>query len=618
MRIRQGLFAILLVLVSLAIMGCDSDLTPDNTIIVVSDGVTGEGAGANEILPNAIVYKVADKESEFFAKLLTAEKVEGANVQFYARSSEGSEWVKLGGEYTTGEDGKVALDGLGSYLAAKNLLNPGVLQLKARASHPLDTSLFVEDSLGIVRVLAEYPDEGEGDNPNPQVIFADHDNTVHATGGLNAIQDWINFLNVTKGDWPYVDDKVKGELDAHLEAGKDLVLITGMSPEIRYLCRQQMIDHFEKGNTRAIPIIVKEDLPYPHSPEFKAECLKTLKHLYGASKCLAMVGDTVRQDGYGAIANDIFYIPYQVNYEPDFWLLDTEGYGWIHPDTVVNNWEDVMQRIADGPKERPNYFMKHHTGFKNIAHRGGGELAPENTLVAYRKSMAVGADTLEADVHMTSDKVVVVSHDETVDRCTDGTGAIMGMTSEELRALDAGYWYTSDGGATYPWRGKGLTLPTLEEVFSDAELNQAPMVLEIKQEGAEIVEKVLDLIAAYDMQHKLILGGFDDSTLGLIKEMAAVKDLDIKTIFATDGVLEFTFTPLSIMQKPDYEMPADVLCLPNAMMTQVLMSKIRTLGMKCYVWTVNTEIEMKRQMDWLKVDGIMTDNPQRLEAVIEE
>lgn len=54
------------------------------------------------------------------------------------------------------------------------------------------------------------------------------------------------------------------------------------------------------------------------------------------------------------------------------------------------------------------------------------------------------------------------------------------------------------------------------------------------------------------------------------------------------------------------------------MMTQVLMSKIRILGMKCYIWTVNTEIEMKRQMNWLKVDGIMTDNPQRLNNVIEE
>jgi len=609
MRVKQAFFAILLILISFGIMGCDSDLTPENTIIVVSDGVTGEGAGANEILPNAIVYKVADKESESFAKLLLAEKVEGAKVQFYARSSEGSEWVTLGGEYTTGEDGKVTLDGLGSYLVAKNLLNPGVLQLKARASHPLDTSLFVEDSLGIVRVLAEYPDEGEGDNPNPQVIFADHDNTVHATGGLNAIQDWINFLNVTKGDWPYVDDKVKGELDAHLEAGKDLVLITGMSPEIRYLCRQQMIDHFEQGNTRAIPIIVKEDLPYPHSPEFKAECLKTLKHLYGATKCLAMVGDTVRQDGYGAIANDIFYIPYQVNYEPDFWLLDTEGYGWIHPDTVVNNWEDVMQRIADGPKERPNYFMKHHTGFKNIAHRGGGDLMPENTIEAYQNSLAVGADTLEADVHMTKDGVVVISHDETVDRCTNGSGAIVDKTLKELKALDA---------------GNGYRIPTLREAFelmapADAEPEDfIPMVLEIKQEGGEIVDKVLALIAEFNLENHIILGGFDQSTLELIKEKSAAMDLDIKTIFTTDGVLEFTFTPLSIMQKPDYEMPADVLCLPNAMMTQVLMSKIRILGMKCYIWTVNTEIEMKRQMNWLKVDGIMTDNPQRLNNVIEE
>jgi len=322
-----------------------------------------------------------------------------------------------------------------------------------------------------------------------------------------------------------------------------------------------------------------------------------------------MVGDTVRQDGYGAIANNIFYIPYQVNYEPDFWLLDTEGYGWIHPDTIVRTWIDVAAKLETGPVLRPNYFLKHHTGFKNIAHRGGGELAPENTIEAYQNSLAVGADTLEADVHMTKDGFVVISHDETVDRCTNGSGAIVDKTLAEIKALDA---------------GNGYKIPTLREAFElmaseDAEPEDfIPMVLEIKQEGGEIVDKVLALIAEFNLERHIILGGFDQSTLELIKEKSAALDLEIKTIFTTDGVLEFTFTPLSIMQKPDYEMPADVLCLPNAMMTQVLMSKIRILGMKCYIWTVNTEIEIKRQMNWLKVDGIMTDNPQRLNNVIEE
>ena len=97
---------------------------------------------------------------------------------------------------------------------------------------------------------------------------------------------------------------------------------------------------------------------------------------------------------------------------------------------------------------------------------------------------------------------------------------------------------------------------------------------------------------------------------------SAEMGMTIKTIFDTKAVLEFALTPTFIMKKEDYTQPADVLCLPAAMMSQLLMAKIRILGMKCYIWTVNSETEMKRQMNWFKVDGIMTDNPAKLDAVI--
>jgi len=603
MRVKQVFLAILLILVSFGIMGCDSDLTPGTTLIVVSDGVTGGPDWAGEVLPNAMVYNVADASSTSFSDLLFAEKVEGAHVGFAVRALNETEWTPLmTSAIQTDANGRARLSSLKDRLPQIYLdAAPVTLQLQARVY--FSTTEYKSDDMGIVRVLSDDSDE------NPGMIAADHDNTLHATGGLNALQDWVDFLNVFQRDWPYVDGDVETVVPQLISEGNDLVVVTGMSPEIRYACRAQMVRHFDKGALRTIPIIVKEDMTFEHSNTFKQECLKILKDLYGASNAKAMVGDTVRQDGYGAIANDIFYIPYQVNYEPDFWLLDTEGYGWIHPDTTVRTWSDVAEKLESGPVVRPNYFLKHHTGFKNIAHRGGGDLMPENTIEAYQNSLAVGADTLEADVHMTKDGVVVISHDETVDRCTNGSGAIVDKTLKELKALDA---------------GNGYRIPTLREAFelmapADAEPEDfIPMVLEIKQEGGEIVDKVLALIAEFNLKNHIILGGFDQSTLELIKEKSAAMDLDIKTIFTTDGVLEFTFTPLSIMQKPDYEMPADVLCLPNAMMTQVLMSKIRILGMKCYIWTVNTEIEMKRQMNWLKVDGIMTDNPQRLNNVIEE
>ncbi|WP_300667956.1 glycerophosphodiester phosphodiesterase [Desulfoluna sp.] len=610
MIMRKGFFVLLMVLVSLGVMGCDSDLTPENTVIVVSDAVTGGPEDAGEVLPNAMVYKVADAGSTTFSDLLFAEKVEGASVGFAVKALDETDWFLLmDNVIQTDAKGRARLASLKERLPLKYLdAAPVTLQLQARVY--FSQTEYTSDDLGMVRILSANPAE------NPGMIAADHDNTLHATGGLNALQDWVDFLNVFQDDWPYVDGDVETVVPLLMSEGNDLVVVTGMSPEIRYACRAQMVRHFDKGLHRTIPIIVKEDMTFEHSNTFKKECLTILKDLYGADNARAMVGDTVRQDGYGAIGSGIYYIPYQVNCEPAFWLLDTEGFGWIHPDTIVRTWGAVEEKLISGPAVPDNYFMKPHTGFKNIAHRGGGELAPENTLEAYQHSLAVGADTLEADVHMTSDGVVVVSHDDTVDRCTDGSGAIAEMTLAQLKELDAGFWFKADEGDTYPWRGKGLEIPTLAQVFDDEALNGAPMVLEIKQEGGEIVDKVLDLIETFGMQHKLIVGGFDESTLGLIKAKAVERHLELKTIFATEGVLAFALTPLSIMQADDYEMPADVLCLPNAMMTQALMAKIRLLGMRCYVWTVNTEIEMKRQMNWLKVDGIMTDNPRRLENLI--
>ncbi|HDH09983.1 MAG TPA: glycerophosphodiester phosphodiesterase, partial [Chloroflexi bacterium] len=92
-----------------------------------------------------------------------------------------------------------------------------------------------------------------------------------------------------------------------------------------------------------------------------------------------------------------------------------------------------------------------------MAHRGAG-LAPENTLVAFQKALDLGADVLELDVHATKDGEIVVIHDETVDRTTDGRGAVKDFTLEELKRLDAGYHFTPDGGVTYPYRGRGITI----------------------------------------------------------------------------------------------------------------------------------------------------------------
>ena len=91
------------------------------------------------------------------------------------------------------------------------------------------------------------------------------------------------------------------------------------------------------------------------------------------------------------------------------------------------------------------------------AHRGGRALWPENTVVAFRACAERWPDILlEGDLHLTADGHVVVLHDATVDRTTDGAGPVAGMTLEQVKQLDAGYRFTPDDGATFPWRGKGV------------------------------------------------------------------------------------------------------------------------------------------------------------------
>jgi glycerophosphoryl diester phosphodiesterase len=99
-----------------------------------------------------------------------------------------------------------------------------------------------------------------------------------------------------------------------------------------------------------------------------------------------------------------------------------------------------------------------------IAHRGGAEIAPENTLVAFNKAQNLGVDVIEFDVQMTSDGHLVIIHDPVVDDVTDGKGYVHRMTLTELKELDAAYYFTDvRGNAIY--RGQGVTIPTVEEVF---------------------------------------------------------------------------------------------------------------------------------------------------------
>ena len=146
-----------------------------------------------------------------------------------------------------------------------------------------------------------------------------------------------------------------------------------------------------------------------------------------------------------------------------------------------------------------------------IAHRGGGSLAPENTLAAFWKALDVGADAIEMDVRLTRDQQVVVIHDRLVDRTTTGKGPVGKYTLKELKLLDAGSWFGP--------QLKGERVPTLDEVFEGLP-SDLPMYVELKARGHgawPLVVRVVDLIRRHGRWDGTLVASFNPIAMILLR-----------------------------------------------------------------------------------------------------
>ena len=139
-----------------------------------------------------------------------------------------------------------------------------------------------------------------------------------------------------------------------------------------------------------------------------------------------------------------------------------------------------------------------------FAHRGGCALGPENTIAAFDIGLGTGADGIELDVHLSADGVVVVHHDETIDRTTDASGPIAARTAAELAQVDAGYRFTKDGG--FPFRGQGPGIPTLEEVLR--RYPRVPIIVEMKVDTVEMGRAAAEVVRAAGAVESACLAGF--------------------------------------------------------------------------------------------------------------
>lgn len=231
-----------------------------------------------------------------------------------------------------------------------------------------------------------------------------------------------------------------------------------------------------------------------------------------------------------------------------------------------------------------------------IAHRGASAVEPENTLRAFARSIEMGAQMIELDLHCTRDGQVVVIHDDDLSHTTNGRGRVSRLTFDEVRLADA---------------GKGERVPTLQETL-ELTRGRVQLYLEIKAPAA--AAETLRIVRAFGCQDEVMLASFD---LELMKQLGEeVSDMEIGLILGTPSLnprvrWREAFPWLALRQ-----FKYQTLCMQVKMCTSILARNIKRQGKKLYVWTANSEADYARMIK-RNVDGIVTDTPDRLLAYLQ-
>jgi len=242
------------------------------------------------------------------------------------------------------------------------------------------------------------------------------------------------------------------------------------------------------------------------------------------------------------------------------------------------------------------------------AHQGGNHLWPDNTMLAFQHAHALGVDVLELDVHLTADGEVVVIHDATVDRTSDGRGAVAGLTLDELRALDFGYRWRPPGGDpdVFPYRGQGIVIPTLGEVF-EAFPGRAINV-ELKADDDRLIDATCEIIVAHGKRDEVLVASFHQRALDVFRDRCP----GVATSAGPGEVRTFVFMNMAFLGRL-YTPRAESFQVPRRqagieIVTTRFVRGLRERNVLVDVWTINDEAEMRRLVD-LGVDAIITDRP---------
>ena len=247
-----------------------------------------------------------------------------------------------------------------------------------------------------------------------------------------------------------------------------------------------------------------------------------------------------------------------------------------------------------------------------IAHQGGNKIYPDESLLAFTNAINMGIQVIELDIHRTKDGVIVINHDPTIDRLTDGTGLIREMSWLELQQVDGAYNWSLDG-LTYPYRGKGIKILSLIEMMDT--FPQQVYDIEIKQHDPPLEKDLCDLLRKYGVAaDQAIIASFRDETVARFHDICPEVAISLPV---NQGTVLYILSRIGLERL--LPLDAVVAQLPTTFSTKLGQLELDRRYIEAFskgdrqvwVWTVNDSIEMKRLVN-MGAHGIITDRPDIL------
>lgn len=230
-----------------------------------------------------------------------------------------------------------------------------------------------------------------------------------------------------------------------------------------------------------------------------------------------------------------------------------------------------------------------------FAHRGMSALAPENTLSAIKKCREYGVEWFECDVDILKDGTIVISHDDTLDRCTNRAGSLYDITKEELEKIDAGSWFSDEF--------KGEKMPTLDELVEVINKEKLNVNIELKSCAAgkvltqKLIDGLVEAIKKIDKDLKVIVSSFNYLALYLFKQKSP--ETPVACLFEDHTLYSDCYSILEFCE-------AEYIHPQNEGLTEKRVKEMKSKGYKINVWTVNSLARANELFNW-GVDGIFTD-----------